>query len=120
MRKLLVTIVLALLIGGTAFAHPKSNFAYLVCDTEYNGRIIVSINFKEELISSYNTDNEITDFYEIIDERETWITAQLKDDNNERIMIHRYVVEGMFRIKDSEGAWKTDLDFKCDMRSKQF
>ena len=91
MRKLLVTIVLALLIGGTAFAHPKSNFVYLVCDTEYDGRIIVSINFKEELISSYNTANKIKDFYEIIDESQKWITAQLKDDNNERIMIHRYV-----------------------------
>jgi len=120
MRKLLVTIVLALLIGETAFAHPKSNFAYLVCDTEYDRRIIVLINFKEENIQSYNMNNKTTDFYEIIDEDETWITAQLKDDITERIMIHRYVLEGMFKKRDSEGAWKTDLDFKCDIRSKQF
>ena len=78
------------------------------------------ITDKAELIENYNTNNEITDFYEIIDESERWITAQLKDDNNERIYLHRYVAQGMFKRRNSEGAWKTDLDFKCDMRSRQF
>ena len=122
MKKLLSIIFLSFLFGKSTFAHIENKFVYLICDTKsFNTRYIVTIDIKKKLVKSYKPSDKETSEYNIYDTSETWIRAKNKDNENKRIIIHRYVNEAVYQeYKDNKWIELSDGDLVCEDVKKKF
>ena len=122
MKKLLGIVVLSLFWSVNAFAHIENKFVYLVCDSAaYNERYIVTIDIKKKTVESYKPSTKKTTEYNIYKTTETWIKAKAIDNENERIIIHRYVNEAFFQeFKDNKWNDTSDPHLYCEKKKKNF
>jgi len=122
MKKLLGIVVLGLFWGVNAFAHIENKFVYLVCDSaSYNKRYVVTIDIKKKTVESYKSSTKKTTEYKIYKTTETWIQAKAIDNENERIIIHRYVNEAYFQeFQDNEWNEISDARLYCKKIKKNF
>ena len=87
--------------------------------------LIEDITYKSESLNvTVETINKISNYVlsmDAITQTGFKSAAKLVSENKNYIYsIIKKLQSDVEKRKDSEGAWKTDLDFKCDMRSKQF
>ena len=122
MKKLLGITILSLLMISNAFAHIENKFVYLVCDSAaYNKRYIVTIDIKKKTVKSYKPSTKKTTEYNIYETTETWKKAKAIDNENERIIIHRYVNEAFFQeFKDNKWNEISDAHLYCEKKKKNF
>ena len=122
MKKLLGIVVLGLFWVVNAFAHIENKFVYLVCDTAgFNERYIVTIDIKKKTVESYKPSTKKTTEYNIYETTETWIKAKAIDNENERIIIHRYVNKAFFQeFKDNKWNEISDAHLYCEKKKKNF
>jgi hypothetical protein len=120
MKKLLSIIVLALLYSGNAFAHNEDKFVFLICEDSFNEMYEVHIDFRKKTVSSFNMKSMDSIKHEITKTTERWISAKAIDNDNKRIIIHRYVGEAKFQ-EFKNGKWKeTSYDLECKKIKKNF
>ena len=121
MKKLFSTIlVICSLLGGNAYAHNEDKFVFLICEDGYAYMYEVHIDFKKKTVSSFNMKSRNSIEYKITKTTERWISAKAIDNDNKRIIIHRYLGEAEFQeFKNSE--WKeTSYDLECKKIKKKF
>ena len=122
MKKLFGIVVLGLFWVVNAFAHIENKFVYLVCDTAgFNERYIVTIDIKKKTVESYKPSTKKATEYNIYKTTETWVKAKAIDNENERIIIHRYVNEAFFQeFKDNKWNDTSDPHLYCEKKKKNF
>ncbi|MDC0617825.1 hypothetical protein OAO85_00645 [Candidatus Pelagibacter sp.] len=119
MKKLLGIVILGLLLSGSAYAHNEDKFIYLTCEN-YSSSYHVHIDFKKKIVGSYNLKEGGTE-YKIYQTTERWISAKAIDNENERILIHRYVLDAVFQeFKDDKWEDTYNGNFECEKISKKF
>ena len=125
MKKLFSTIIVScLLLGGNAYAHIEDKFVYLVCETQnYNNSTTyeLHLDFKKKTVSSYNMSSKESTEYKISNTTERWISAKAIDNENEKIIIHRYVGEAKLQ-EFKDGKWKdiSNGGLQCEKIKKKF
>jgi hypothetical protein len=125
MKKLFSTIIVScLLLGGNAYAHIEDKFVYLVCETQnYNNSTTyeLHLDFKKKTVSSYNMSSKESTEYKISNTTERWISAKAIDNENEKIIIHRYVGEAKLQ-EFKDGKWKdiSNGSLQCEKIKKKF
>ena len=125
MKKLFSTIIVScLLLGGNAYAHIEDKFVYLVCETQnYNNSTTyeLHLDFKKKTVSSYNMSSKESTEYKISNTTERWISAKAIDNENEKIIIHRYVGEAKLQ-EFKDGKWEdiSNGDLQCEKIKKKF
>mgnify|MGYP006124198107 CR=1 FL=1 len=124
MKKLLGIVVLGLLLSGNAYAHIEDKFVYLVCETQnYNNSTTyeLHLDFKKKTVSSYNMSSKESTEYKISNTTERWISAKAIDNENEKIIIHRYVGEAKLQ-EFKDGKWKDIFNgsLQCEKIKKKF
>tara|TARA_E500000331_G_scaffold152766_1_gene148663 strand:- start:169 stop:540 length:372 start_codon:yes stop_codon:yes gene_type:complete len=107
-------------IEGNAYAHNEDKFVFLICE-DYPKRYEVHIDFKKKTVSSFNMKGDGKNKYKIYDITERWISAKTIDNENERILIHRYAPDAVFQ-EFKDGEWKDIYsgNFECEKISKKF
>jgi hypothetical protein len=121
MKKLFSTIIVScLLLGGNAYAHIEDKFVYLVCETQnYNNNTMyeLHLDFKKKTVSSYKESTE----YKISNTTERWISAKAIDNENEKIIIHRYVEEAKLQ-EFKDGKWEdiSNGSLQCEKIKNKF
>ena len=121
MKKLFSSIlVLGLLLSGNAYAHNEDKFVFLICEDGFDEMYEVHIDFKKKTVSSFNMKSTISIEHKITKTTERWISAKAIDNDNKRIIIHRYVGEAEFQ-EFKNGEWKeTSYDLECKKIKKNF
>ena len=120
MKKLLGIMVLSLLLSGNASAHNEDKFVFLICEDDFNAMYEVHIDFKKKTVSSFNMKSRNSIEYKITKTTERWISAKAIDNDNKRIIIHRYLGEAEFQ-EFKNGEWKeTSYDLECKKIKKNF
>ena len=125
MKKLFSTIIVScLLLCGNAYAHIEDKFVYLVCETQnYNNSTTyeLHLDFKKKTVSSYNMSSKESTEYKISNTTERWISAKAIDNENEKIIIHRYVGEAKLQ-EFKDGKWKdiSNGSLQCEKIKKKF
>tara|TARA_R110002012_G_scaffold268721_1_gene452699 strand:+ start:214 stop:591 length:378 start_codon:yes stop_codon:yes gene_type:complete len=109
-------------IEGNAYAHNEDKFIFLICENYNNSsRYEVHIDFKNKTVSSFNMKEDGDTKYEIAKTTERWIYTKSLDNDNERIIIHRYVEEARFQeFKDDKWQTITSGRFECEKINKKF
>tara|TARA_B100000787_G_C16070538_1_gene239735 strand:- start:200 stop:568 length:369 start_codon:yes stop_codon:yes gene_type:complete len=122
MKKLLTIVVLGLLLSGNAYAHIENKFVYLICETlNYNTSYEVHLDFKKKTVSSFNMSKKESTEYKIYKTTERWISAKAIDNENKKIMIHRYA--GDAHIQEFEDDKWEDISngrLQCEKIKKKF
>ena len=112
MKKLLGIVVLSLLLSGNAYAHSTNQFSYLLCErTVWNDTFkhSIKVNLRKKIIDNYSRNDEINKTYEIYETSETWIKAKNKENENKRIIIHRYMTIGYLQDYNKvEDKWEEE------------
>ena len=115
-----IIFVLNLLLSGNAYAHNEDKFVFLICE-DYPKRYEVHIDFKKKTVSSFNMKGDGKNKYKISDITERWIYTKAIDNENRRLIIHRYVLEAIFEeFKDDKWENIYEDRFKCEKISKKF
>ena len=122
MKKLLWIMVLGLVLSGNAYTHNEDKFVYLVCQAEgYSNRYSLNLDFKKKTVSSWNESKGETTDYKIYNTSEEWIKAKMIDNENERIIIHRFLLHSFFQeLKDDYWKEKSRGSLICEKIKKKF
>ena len=120
MKKLLLTIFISFFLSGNVYAHNEDKFVFLICEDDFNAMYEVHIDFKKKTVSSFNMKLMNSIEYKITKITERWVSAKAIDNDNKRIIIHRYVGEAEFQ-EFKNGEWKqTSYDLECKKIKKNF
>ncbi len=123
--KILGIILLVFLFSGSAYAHSTNQFSYLICKRDVWNETHthhIKVNLRKKIIDNYSSNDGINKTYEIYETSETWIKAKNKENENKRIIIHRYMGIGYLQdYNKAEDEWDEEQYgyLECKLIKKQ-
>lgn len=111
---------MGLLLSGNTYAHNEDKFIFLICEiVNYGLTSEVHIDFKKKTVRKYI--RGASEEFKIYDTSERWVSAKAIDNDNKRIIIHRFVEQAIVQ-EFKDGKWKdiSNGKYECEKINKKF